>query len=108
MQLLKLADVKFREPELGGQQGTAMIHTILCHSCDDRLTDVSNAVRHHGSVVHTAMEVAQGDITEEEWKGFKDNLAASFLEAHAAWDAYREHLIEHGLLRNLPSQRDVA
>jgi hypothetical protein len=85
-----------------------MIHTILCHVCDERLTEVSNAMRRHASVMHTAIELAKSDVSEEQWTGFKDNLAASFLEAHAAWDAYREHLIEHGLLRNLPSKRDVA
>jgi len=85
-----------------------MIRTILCHSCDECLTEVSNAVRHHASVMHTAMEVAKGDVTEEQWKAFKDSLANSFLGAQAAWDAYREHLVEHGLLRNPPSNRDVA
>jgi len=85
-----------------------MIRTLLCHICDERLTDVSNAIRRHASVTHTAIELAKSDATEEQWKVFKDSLAASFHEAHAAWDAYREHLIEHGLLRNLPSNRDVA
>lgn len=85
-----------------------MIRTILCHGCDERLTDVSNAVRHHASVMHTAMEVAKGDVSEEEWKGFQGNLAASFLEAQASWDAYREHLMKHGLLRGATSERDVA
>ena len=85
-----------------------MLGIILCHGCDERLTEVSNAVRHHASVMHTAMEVAKGEVTEEEWKVYKDNLVTSFLEAHAAWDAYHEHLVEHGLLRNPPSERDVA
>jgi len=85
-----------------------MIHTILCHSCDDRLTEVSNAVRHHASVVHTSMELAKSDVTEEQWSVYEHNLVASFLEAQSSWDAYREHLMEHGLLRSTPSERDVA
>jgi len=31
-------------------------------------------------------------------------VTASFLEAQAAWDAYRDHLIEHGLLPARPEK----
>jgi hypothetical protein len=38
------------------------------------------------------------DLTEQLRQEFKTRLVESLNEAQAAWDAYREHLIEHGLL----------
>jgi hypothetical protein len=37
-------------------------------------------------------------LTEEGKQDFKGRLAASFNVAQTAWDAYREHLVEHGIL----------
>jgi len=36
--------------------------------------------------------------TEELRQDSRTKLAASFNDAQSAWDAYREHLIEHGIL----------
>ena len=85
-----------------------MQHTIVCHGCDERLTNASNAMRHHANVMHMAIELAKGDsLTDERRKDFADSLIATFNDAQSAWDAYRSHLIEHGLLPALHS-RDVA
>jgi hypothetical protein len=56
----------------------------------------------------SAIQLAKTGLTDEQRKGFKDRLVASFNEAQSAWDAYRSHLVEHGLLPPLPSTRDVA
>jgi hypothetical protein len=37
-------------------------------------------------------------MTEEQRQQFKCDLAATFGDAQSAWDAYRDHLIDHGLL----------
>lgn len=70
-----------------------------CPGCEQRLLQASGAIRHHESQMNTVMELAQtGRMTEEVKPDFKVMLVASFNEAQAAWDAYREHLIEHGIL----------
>ena len=85
-----------------------MQHTIVCHGCDERLTNASNAMRQHANVMHRAIELAKADaLTDELRKDFTDSLIATFNDAQSAWDAYRSHLIEHGLLPALQS-RDVA
>jgi len=42
--------------------------------------------------------VQNGGGSEEQRQAFKARLLASFNDGQSAWDAYREHLIEHGLL----------
>jgi hypothetical protein len=37
--------------------------------------------------------------SEEEREEFVAKLVASFNAAQSAWDTYREHLVQHGLLR---------
>jgi len=51
----------------------------------------------------TALGVSRGGATEEQLEDFRGWLVASFNEAQVAWTAYREHLIEHGLLS--PSEK---
>lgn len=85
-----------------------MQFTIVCHGCDERLTNASNAMRHHASVMHRAIELAKVDsLTEEQRKDFTDNLVATLNDAQTAWDAYRSHPIKHGLLPALHA-RDAA
>jgi hypothetical protein len=40
----------------------------------------------------------KGGVTEEMRQDFRARIIASFKEAQMAWDAYRDHLSEHGLL----------
>lgn len=72
--------------------------TIACPGCERRLTAAANAMRHHASDMTRALTQARSDLSEEQRKEWTAQLYASLIEAQAAWDAYREHLIEHGLL----------
>jgi len=63
------------------------------------MTDAANAMRRHGSHMTTAVQLAQTDLSEEQRQEIAAGVGASFEEAQAAWDTYREHLIEHGFLR---------
>ena len=85
-----------------------MNRTIVCHGCDERLTKAATAMRRHASEMHKAIELAKADsVTDELRKEYTDSLIATLHDAQSAWDAYRSHLIEHGLLPALHS-RDVA
>lgn len=55
-------------------------------------------MRRHGSQMAAAIQLANTDLSEEERQGTAARLAESFNEAQSAWDTYREHLIEHGIL----------
>ena len=37
-------------------------------------------------------------LTEERMQTLKTRLAETFNEAQSEWDAYREHLAQHGIL----------
>ncbi len=85
-----------------------MNRTTICHGCDERISNAASAMRRHASEMHKAIELAKDEsLTDELRKDYKDSLIATFNDAQSAWDAYREHLIEHGLLPVLRS-RDVA
>ena len=85
-----------------------MRSTILCQGCDQRLKEASDALRHHASVMHSGIELAETGPTEEQRKEFVDSFIASFNDVQSAWHAYREHLAGHGLLPDLSATRDVA
>jgi hypothetical protein len=51
----------------------------------------------------TSLDLVRKGPTEEQVSNFRGWLLESFNEAQAAWDAYREHLIGHGLLS--PSEK---
>ena len=71
----------------------------ICPGCEQRLTEATQAMRRHAADMGNAVYSARsGGLTEEQRQDFKNILVASFNEAQSAWDAYREHLIEHGLL----------
>jgi len=42
--------------------------------------------------------VQSDSLTEEQWQQFRSDLDATFGDAQSAWDAYRDHLMEHGWL----------
>jgi hypothetical protein len=76
-----------------------MLPPRLCPVCEQRLTDTSNAMRRHAAIMSTAIYSARSSsMTEEQRQDFAIQLLASFNDAQSAWDAYHEHLIEHGFL----------
>jgi hypothetical protein len=76
-----------------------MLHTIVCLGCEQVLDQASNAVRRHANLMNTAFDcVRKGKAAEEQVSDFRGRLVESFNEAQWAWDTYREHLAEHGLL----------
>ena len=77
--------------------------TYVCTTCEKRLDEAANAMRRHGAQMTSALQLIQsGRLTEEERQEFQTRMSATFLEAQSAWDAYREHLIEHGILPERP------
>lgn len=74
------------------------MRTTICHGCDQLLTEAANAMRHHASVMHAAIQSSEGSLTEAQRKDFADSLVASFNDAQSASEAYHQHLFEHGLL----------
>jgi hypothetical protein len=62
------------------------------------MTDAANAMRRHATQMLEAIQLAQTDLSEEERLETGAKLAASFSEAEGAWNVYREHLIQHGIL----------
>jgi hypothetical protein len=56
-------------------------------------------MRRHETLMSTTILLAQSvSATEEQRQEFRIMLVLSFNDAQSAWDAYREHLIEHGFL----------
>jgi hypothetical protein len=55
-------------------------------------------MRRHASMMSKAIELAEGNPTEAQRQEFRVNLVATFDDAQSAWDAYRTHLVQHGLL----------
>ena len=74
-----------------------MINIVVCKGCAERLSNASYAIRHHSAAMDTAIGAARGEaITEEEFEKYREQVRTSFKEAAAAWDTYRQHLVEHG------------
>ncbi len=75
------------------------LNTRICPRCDQLLDDAANAMRHHSADMALAINLAQsGNPTDQQRQEFTTRLVESFNDAQSAWDAYREHLVEHGLL----------
>ena len=71
----------------------------LCSGCELRLLEATMAIRHHESEMNSVMELARkGGLDEESKQCYKASLTSSFNDAQSAWDAYRDHLIGHGIL----------
>ena len=85
----------------------AMPRIRICPVCEQSLTTASNAMRRHANDMHAAVSSLQTDLTEEQVDEYKIRLIASFNDAQTAWDAYRAHLREHGILPVIapPTQR---
>jgi hypothetical protein len=78
---------------------TANMIAKVCPECERRLLEATTAIRHHESDMTDVRQcVLEHDLTGETKRVLSVDLPASFNDAQAAWDAYREHLIEHGIL----------
>ena len=76
-----------------------MIKTRICAECQRQLVQATEAMRYHEARMHKGLELnEQGYLTEEFRRELAPVVVESFNTAQAAWDAYREHLIGHGLL----------
>ena len=73
--------------------------TRICRACDRRLRSASDAIRRHTSLMARAIALSKAEHTEEQRQRFAADLVAMFNDAQAAWDSYRQHLIEHGLFQ---------
>jgi len=77
----------------------AMLLPRLCSVCERRLTDATNAMRRHTTLMSKTIHLARsGSATEEERQESRIQLVLTFNDAESAQHAYREHLIEHGFL----------
>jgi hypothetical protein len=75
------------------------VTTQLCPGCTKRLDEASSALRLHASEMNRAFELSRNaGLTEERMQTLKTRLAETFNEAQSEWDAYREHLAQHGIL----------
>jgi hypothetical protein len=80
------------------EEGTKAVNRP-CHACAERLNAATAAIRRHAGQMSQASDLARKyDFTEPVRQEFKARLVESLYEAQAAWDAYRDHLIEHALL----------
>jgi hypothetical protein len=70
----------------------------ICPGCEQRLHNAADAIRHHAALMSRGVSFSRAEHPREELHQLKANLEATFNEAQAAWDAYRDHLIEHGIL----------
>jgi hypothetical protein len=74
----------------------------ICTGCEQLLNTASDAMRRHAEDMQAAVSYVQTDVTEEQVDKHKIKLIASFTAVQAAWDAYRAHLREHGILPVIP------
>ena len=73
--------------------------TRACYGCEERLTHATDAMRRHLTKMRTALDLARSDrLSDEQRLLFTASLVETLHQAQSAWDAYREHLAEHGLL----------
>ena len=80
----------------------------VCLECDKLLTEASDSIRRHAGDMTVGMFlIHRGDLTEEARQDFKTELVGSFKDAQSAWDAYRAHLMKHGILAELSEASTV-
>ena len=62
------------------------------------LSKAITVMNRHRAVMERAIGVQQrGNVTEEQRQQYRAELAATFNEGLSALEAYRNHLIEHGV-----------
>ena len=74
----------------------------ICHECEQLLTTAATAMRRHAADMHKAISFVQTDMNEEQVGRYQVRLIASFNDGQSAWDNYRSHLREHGILPVIP------
>ena len=57
---------------------------------------------HHAEEMHTALSLVHTGLTGPQVDEHKTKLIESFHDAQSAWDAYRAHLKEHGIMPVIP------
>jgi len=73
--------------------------TRVCQGCEERLLDAFEAMRRHLNEMRTALDLTRDDkLTDEQRRLFEADLLETLDQAQSAWDAYRKHLSQHGLL----------
>jgi hypothetical protein len=80
-----------------------MLPIRICPGCEESLSTASDAIRRHAEDMQSTLSLVPSELTEEQIDQYKIKLIASFNEAQSAWDAYRAHLREHGILPVIPS-----
>jgi hypothetical protein len=55
-------------------------------------------MRRHAKDMDAAMSFVQNGLSEEQMYWHKAKLVESFNQAQSAWEAYRAHLQQHGIL----------
>jgi len=82
---------------------TNLLTIQVCLECDKLLTEASDAMRRHAGDMTVGMFlIHRGDMTEAVRQDFRTRLVASFKDAQSAWDTYRRHLLDHGILPEVP------
>jgi hypothetical protein len=77
---------------------TADVKMQVCNACEQRLSAAAHAMRRHATQVLQAIEIGRKNPADDVRQQQRALIYASFKETQAAWNAYRDHLVEHGLL----------
>jgi hypothetical protein len=73
-----------------------------CPNCEQLLARATDAMSRHAEEMHTAISLVRTGFTESQVDEYKTKLIESFYIAQSAWDAYRAHLKEHGIMPVIP------
>ena len=68
----------------------------ICYECDRLLTAAYTALRRHVSQMSRAIQWANNHPSETHKQQISAEVMASFSQALATWDVYREHFRKHG------------
>lgn len=60
-------------------------------------------MRRHADDMQRSLSTVPSELTEDQIDQYKVKLIASFNEAQSAWEAYRAHLREHGIMPVIPT-----
>jgi hypothetical protein len=76
-----------------------MLKLRICGECGRLLKEAAEAMRIHETDILIGLKHnLEGYLTEEGRALLAAEAVDSFNDAQARWDAYREHLVGHGLL----------
>ena len=82
----------------------------ICTDCEPWLVAAATAMRRHAREMHTSLYLLRkGDAAyDEQQREVSGWLVQSLQEAQSAWDAYREHLQEHGLNEQVNTNKKLT